>query len=98
MSLSADEREIRGKEILNNLHKKLCNMFGEEAARSVICNFVSILGGRRVLFPNKNNLNRMIRNNQIFSLYNEEGIEPGDLADRFGLSKKQVLNILKINK
>ena len=81
-----------------SLFKKLRDYFGEETVQLVIHDLVSTLGGRRVSFPNIKDFDRMIRNNKILSLCIEDGVKAEDLADRFRLSKKQVLNILKSKK
>ena len=87
MTMKSDNREA-----LNGLYHRLCIDFGESSGLAIIKTITEELGGLRVSFPDANDFAREERDRRIWSRFN--GSNHKELAECFGLSVRQVRNII----
>lgn len=80
------------REALNGLFSRLCTDYGESSGMAIIKTIVEELGGLRVSIPNFDDLNREDRDRRIRNLFT--GNNYNELAERFGLSVRQVRYII----
>lgn len=92
MTLGGSMPKSENRAALDGLFQRLCSDFGEASGFSIIKTIVEELGGLRVSIPGLQDLEREERDRRILSLFN--GRNYIDLADRFGLSPRQVRHIV----
>jgi Mor family transcriptional regulator len=74
------------------LFHRLCADFGEASGKTIIRTIIEELGGLRLSFPNMREMSREERDMRVRARFRGNYEE---LASNFGLSPRQVRNIIK---
>jgi len=84
------------RDALNEWFKCLLTDFGEASGMTVIKSFINCLGGLRINVPDMDDMQRKERDRKIRNLFT--GTNYNELSLRFGLTARQVRNILDNNR
>jgi Mor family transcriptional regulator len=80
------------RDALDRLFHRLCTDFGEASGKTIIRTLIEELGGLRLSFPDMREMAREARDMRVCARFRGNYDE---LASNFGLSPRQVRNIIK---
>ena len=80
------------RDALDSLFHRLCTDFGEASGKTIIRTIIEELGGLRLSFPDMREMSREERDMRVRARFRGNYEE---LASNFGLSPRQVRNIIK---
>ena len=84
------------RDYLNRLFRRLCTDFGEASGQTIIRTITEELGGLRLSFPDRRRMSMETRDMRMRARFRGDNYD--ELAADFGLSPRQVRNIIKKGK